>query len=304
MAGKGGGAWKVAYADFVTAMMAFFMVMWLISQSEKVKEAVAKHFREPPANGQLLPPLVELFPKEGLSPEREKHAQRMIGNPVDSTPNPDFATERGERTRIGTVILFDESSADLTSEGQKKLDELVPLLAGKPQKIELRGHATSRPLPPDKPFQDAWQLCYARSLAVMHYLEKQGIPPERVRLSLAGPFEPFTISADADKMRRNSCVEVYLLAELTSNLFGTEAEREARFVEDEPAEHETGHAAEHPVAHYVNQPATEAASHSSHESTQQPTKQPTKSSSKQSTKHSTKKKSTKSQTKKSSGSHH
>lgn len=47
MAGKGGGAWKVAYADFVTAMMAFFMVMWLIAQDQKTKEAVAKYFTDP-----------------------------------------------------------------------------------------------------------------------------------------------------------------------------------------------------------------------------------------------------------------
>ena len=36
MAGKGGGAWKVAYADFVTAMMAFFLVMWITAQSKQV----------------------------------------------------------------------------------------------------------------------------------------------------------------------------------------------------------------------------------------------------------------------------
>ncbi len=47
MAGHGGGAWKVAYADFVTAMMAFFMVMWLIAQDQKAKEAVAKYFNDP-----------------------------------------------------------------------------------------------------------------------------------------------------------------------------------------------------------------------------------------------------------------
>ena len=40
MAGKGGGSWKVAYADFVTAMMAFFMLMWLTAQKPEVKEAV------------------------------------------------------------------------------------------------------------------------------------------------------------------------------------------------------------------------------------------------------------------------
>ena len=37
-----GGAWKVAYADFVTAMMALFLVLWLTSQDEKIKEAVMK----------------------------------------------------------------------------------------------------------------------------------------------------------------------------------------------------------------------------------------------------------------------
>lgn len=46
MAG-GGVAWKVAYADFVTAMMAFFMVMWLVSQDQKVKDSVAKYFVDP-----------------------------------------------------------------------------------------------------------------------------------------------------------------------------------------------------------------------------------------------------------------
>ena len=48
MAGKGGGgAWKVAYADFVTAMMAFFLVMWLCAQNSEVKKAVADYFSDP-----------------------------------------------------------------------------------------------------------------------------------------------------------------------------------------------------------------------------------------------------------------
>ncbi len=47
MAGKGGGAWKVAYADFITAMMAFFLVMWICTQDQKIKEAVAHYFMDP-----------------------------------------------------------------------------------------------------------------------------------------------------------------------------------------------------------------------------------------------------------------
>jgi chemotaxis protein MotB len=47
--GHHGGAWKVAYADFVTAMMAFFLVMWIVAQSKEVKESVAGYFRDPGA---------------------------------------------------------------------------------------------------------------------------------------------------------------------------------------------------------------------------------------------------------------
>src|SRR6266550_3563930 len=47
MAAGGGGAWKVAYADFVTAMMAFFLVMWITAQSAPVKQAVAQYFEDP-----------------------------------------------------------------------------------------------------------------------------------------------------------------------------------------------------------------------------------------------------------------
>src|SRR3978361_1826321 len=46
-AGHHGGAWKVAYADFVTAMMALFIVLWLMNSSKKVQEAVGGYFRDP-----------------------------------------------------------------------------------------------------------------------------------------------------------------------------------------------------------------------------------------------------------------
>ena len=45
--GHHGGAWKVAYADFVTAMMAFFIVMWILGQSEEVKQSVQDYFEDP-----------------------------------------------------------------------------------------------------------------------------------------------------------------------------------------------------------------------------------------------------------------
>jgi chemotaxis protein MotB len=49
--GHHGGAWKVAYADFVTAMMAFFLVMWLVTQSNVVKQAIQSYFLDPINHG-------------------------------------------------------------------------------------------------------------------------------------------------------------------------------------------------------------------------------------------------------------
>src|SRR5262245_11699456 len=49
--GHHGGAWKVAYADFVTAMMAFFMVMWLMNSSQKIQQSVGAYFRDPSGSG-------------------------------------------------------------------------------------------------------------------------------------------------------------------------------------------------------------------------------------------------------------
>src|SRR5579859_2504479 len=52
--GHHGGAWKVAYADFVTAMMSLFIVLWLMGSSEKVKRAVAGYFNDPKGTAQQL----------------------------------------------------------------------------------------------------------------------------------------------------------------------------------------------------------------------------------------------------------
>src|SRR5215471_18762140 len=50
--GHHGGAWKVAYADFVTAMMALFIVLWLLNTSDQVKKAISGYFRDPTGVGQ------------------------------------------------------------------------------------------------------------------------------------------------------------------------------------------------------------------------------------------------------------
>jgi chemotaxis protein MotB len=230
MAGKhGGGAWKVAYADFVTAMMAFFLVMWITSQSEKVKEAIAHHFNEPFDSS--VPSENDPEQKGGPNafepsiPSREDKARfpPPIKSPNDDDKDPTARRPRmltlreGDRTRTGSVVFFVDDSPELDAAGQERLKRLVPWIAGKPQKLEIRGHASRKPLPAGGPYQDAWQLSYARCLTVMKLLEKHGIPPERMRLSQAGGFEPCALEVDDHNRLPDGRVEIYLLDELAQD---------------------------------------------------------------------------------------
>jgi chemotaxis protein MotB len=215
MAGKGGGgAWKVAYADFVTAMMAFFLVMWIVGQSEQTKEAIAHHFNDPFAKesdedgtNHQRPPRHPAPARSTKRPEHEKEA--------GGSHSVLLTTQGGERTSIGTVIPFAEDSADLDAEGLRRLKEIAPLLVGKPQKIEVRGHSSRRPLPPGSSFADHWDISYKRCLAVMAELEKLGVPHERLRLSQAAGYEPLTAPDEQFSGGGYARVEVSLLNETT-----------------------------------------------------------------------------------------
>jgi chemotaxis protein MotB len=102
---------------------------------------------------------------------------------------------------------------------------------GLPNKVEIRGHATRRPVSPDGPPQDAWGLSYARCLATMKFLERQGIDPARIRLSQGGPFEPYSLGPAEKQRAYNSRVEVYMLSEYAEDLMGTPEERASRLAE-------------------------------------------------------------------------
>src|SRR5690606_1680842 len=124
MAGKGGGAWKVAYADFVTAMMAFFMVMWLVGQKESVREAVAEYFRDPPDPFAIFDE-GKKSRKPGVDPNAPaEHApQPDLSGPETKKPR-SIRFETTNRSNVGTMVFFDEFSADLTPESRATIKEL------------------------------------------------------------------------------------------------------------------------------------------------------------------------------------
>ncbi len=108
--GHHGGAWKVAYADFVTAMMALFMVLWLSSQDQRIKEAVERAFRNPFSS----------VTKEsvGIIPSKEMQAVKSSSGNFDSAS----AVELSMLRRINQDLLKSLPDANENDEGSVKLD--------------------------------------------------------------------------------------------------------------------------------------------------------------------------------------
>jgi chemotaxis protein MotB len=252
--GKGGGAWKVAYADFVTAMMAFFMVMWLTSQSQPVKESIASYFREPYRASQSKsdspggPALQKResngrYPPTTSKPSVSEEAYQQVIRPMA------MRTKDGDRTHIGAAALFAEGSAELDAAAQKELSDLAPQLAGKPQRIEIRAHASRKPLDPNGPYPDAWALCYARCQATMQFLKDLGISEDRMRLSQGGSGHyPIALAApgrDVTGPEMLSRVDVFLVSEIVPTAVASEANASSAVKPPSEDEHSEPHGESH-----------------------------------------------------------
>jgi chemotaxis protein MotB len=249
MAGKGGGgAWKVAYADFVTAMMAFFMVMWIVAQNQEVKTAIAEHFSDPFANvtdGEDPTPKRAKAPRNARKPDRTPDDTPQHGKGVHAV----LLTSRGgDRTSVGTVVHFRENSVELNAEGHKRLHDLTRLLVGKPQMIEIRGHSSRRPLPEGSAYKDHWALSYARCQVVLQALEAEGLPRERMRLSQAAGNEPLTAPDPTRPGGGYERVEVTMLNETTATPVSEQAKPVAPR-QPKPASQNMPHEGTHAAAH-------------------------------------------------------
>jgi chemotaxis protein MotB len=228
------GVWKLAYADFVTAMMAFFMVMWLLTQADlKLRSQIALYFRSPG----VLPGGAAMTEELSASTSREP---RVIGREVvlvqsdtedallrDQAKAIEHAAKRAasldptlasvaehmsvsvtpaglsiELIDQGAALLFDVSSSDLKPQVESVLRTLAPMLAKLPHGIQIGGHTDARPFPPGSP-KSNWQLAFDRADAARRVLEASGVRPGQIErvLSFAAsdPAVPSDPLADANR---------------------------------------------------------------------------------------------------------
>jgi chemotaxis protein MotB len=199
--GHHGGAWKVAYADFVTAMMAFFLVMWLVGQSPQVRAGVGGYFRDPVAFEQtggrgILPggDTVE-EPKPVTPPETDSERERLqaavlhIKEGLDQTALASLRDQvefsaSPEGLRIDLVerdesTFFDSGSAKLRGGTDQVLGVIAKELGAINYKLDLEGHTDSRGYASEDRYSN-WELSADRANAARRVMEKSGLRIDQV----------------------------------------------------------------------------------------------------------------------------
>ena len=189
--GHHGGAWKVAYADFVTAMMALFIVLWLLNSSPKVQEAAGGYFRDPSGTAQhagsdTKGPTEHFVPSkdnmQDLKEQLEKAIREIpnfekLKNHIDMT-----VTNEGlriELTESATGTFFDSGSAKISGDGREILIALAHELGKLPNKLALEGHTDSKQYPEGSTYGN-WELSSDRANAARRLLGQNDIRPDQI----------------------------------------------------------------------------------------------------------------------------
>ena len=155
--GQHGGAWKVAYADFVTAMMALFIVLWLLNCSKQVQDAVGGYFKDPTGTSKKVGSDMVgagqnfIVSKDNMAELKEElqRAVREVPN-FDKLKNHIIMTVTNEGLRIELTesakgTFYDLGSPKLNEDGQALLMVLAQELGKLPNKIAIEGHTDSKP---------------------------------------------------------------------------------------------------------------------------------------------------------------
>ena len=186
--GHHGGAWKVAYADFVTAMMALFIVLWLLSSSEQVKKAVGGYFTDPNGAGKMAGSSMagagESISLSHDDMEKLKEALKQLPR-FQQMKDQVQMTITGEGLRIEMLetkkgMFFESGSSNPSEAGKELLASLAKQLGTMPNTIVIEGHTDSKPFLTSGTYSN-WKLSTDRANASRLFMRQSGLGPDQVK---------------------------------------------------------------------------------------------------------------------------
>lgn len=189
--GHHGGAWKVAYADFVTAMMALFIVLWLMNASRQVQEAVGGYFKDPRGTAKVVgsnrngsDKYVALRPQDMKKLKQDllqsihhlDHSDKLK-NQIEITVTPEGL--RIELMEAPNGTFFELGSATPTPALRSLLQVLSQELGKLPNDISIEGHTDSKPYS-GKEGYDNWDLSADRANEARKLMQTEGLRPGQI----------------------------------------------------------------------------------------------------------------------------
>ena len=235
--------WLISYADFITLLFAFFVVMYAISSVNEGKyrvlsDTLVNAFSTPPKATQPIQigePEKQLAPSEKKIDTTSKKPLLLIKPPKPSI-NEKRMQEIAERVQnamqplidkglisidqnklwveveMNTSILFDSGSSELENDGTPPLIELSKILRTLPNHIDVEGHTDNLPISTSV-FPSNWELSAARAASVVHLFSKNGVVPDRLAAIGFGEFRPKMSNSSSLGRRTNRRVVVVILAD-------------------------------------------------------------------------------------------
>jgi chemotaxis protein MotB len=189
--GHHGGAWKVAYADFVTAMMALFIVLWLLNSSKEVQVAVGGYFKDPTGTSKKVGSNMVgagenfILTKDNMPKLKDQLQQAIRQMPdFDKLKSHIEMTVTSEGLRIelsesASGTFFDSGSPKLNGDGRELLVTLAGELGKLPNKLSIEGHTDSKPYAPSATYGN-WELSSDRANAARRIMQANGIRADQV----------------------------------------------------------------------------------------------------------------------------
>jgi chemotaxis protein MotB len=189
--GHHGGAWKVAYADFVTAMMALFIVLWLMNSSKQIQVAVGGYFKDPTGTskkvGSNMVGSGENFTVSKDNMEQLKDQLQMsikqvpnfekLKNHIDMT-----VTNEGlriELTESESGTFFDSGSPKLDPSNEDLVIKLAQELGKLPNKVAIEGHTDAKPYAEGSNYGN-WELSSDRANSARRLMQTNGLREDQV----------------------------------------------------------------------------------------------------------------------------
>jgi len=188
--GHHGGAWKVAYADFVTAMMALFMVLWLLNSSQETQKAIGGYFTDPEGNGKLIGSDMAGAGGDALNlaaKDMEQLKDRIAQSLKESTKFKELQDKitmvvTGEGLRIELLesdvgTFFESGSPVPTEQATEIIGRLAQEVGQLPNKVSIEGHTDSKQFAGE---YSNWELSSDRANTARRIMQAHGVRVDQV----------------------------------------------------------------------------------------------------------------------------